>query len=40
MKISYNLTTKSYFKWKQIVNLIPKTWGEKVLKESQRIDEI
>ena len=34
MKISYNLNDKSYFKWRQIVNSIPKTW-KKVLKESQ-----
>ena len=34
MKISCNLNYKSYFKWKKIVNLIPKTW-EKVLKENQ-----
>ena len=34
MKISYNLNYKSCFKWKKIVNLIPKTW-EKVLKENQ-----
>ena len=26
MEISYNLNDKSYFKWKQIVNSIPKTW--------------
>ena len=32
MKISYNLSDKCYFKWRQIVNSIPKTW-EKVLKE-------
>ena len=34
MKISQNLNDKSYFKWRQIVNSIPKTWI-KVLKESQ-----
>ena len=34
MKISYNLSDKSYFKWRQIVNSIPKTW-KKVLKENQ-----
>ena len=34
MKISYNLNHKSYFRWKQIVHSIPKTW-KKVLKESQ-----
>ena len=25
MKFSYNLSEKSYFKWRQIVNSIPKT---------------
>ena len=34
MKISYNFNDKSYFKWRQIVNSIPKTW-KNVLKESQ-----
>ena len=34
MKTSYNLNDKSYFKWREIVNSIPKTWN-KVLKESQ-----
>ena len=34
MKINYNLNDKSYFKWKQSADLIPKTW-KKVLKESQ-----
>ena len=34
MKISYELNNKSYFKQRQIVNSIPKTW-KKVLKESQ-----
>ena len=33
MKITYNLSDKSYFKWRQIVNSIPKTW-KKVLKEN------
>ena len=26
IKISYNLNDKSYFRWRQIVNSIPKTW--------------
>ena len=34
IKISYNLNDKSYFRWRQIVNSIPKTW-KKVLKENQ-----
>ena len=34
MKTSFNLNDKSRFKWRQIVNTIPKTW-KKVLKESQ-----
>ena len=33
MKISYNLNNKSYFKWRKIINPIPKTW-KKVLEES------
>ena len=33
-RIDYNLSGKSYFKWRQIVNSIPKTW-KKVLKENQ-----
>ena len=31
MKISYNLNDKSYFKWRQIVKSVPKTWKEFVL---------
>ena len=34
MKISYNHCDKSYFKWRQIVNSISKTW-KKLLKENQ-----
>ena len=34
MKIIYNLNDEFYFKWRQIVNLVPKTW-KKVLKKSQ-----
>ena len=34
MQISYNLSDKFYFKWKQIVNSISETW-KKVLKENQ-----
>ena len=34
MKISYNLSDKSYFKWRQIVHSIPKTL-KRVLKENQ-----
>ena len=34
MKISYNLSDKSYFKWRQAVDSIPKTC-KKVLKENQ-----
>ena len=34
MKISYNLSNKSYFKWRQIVNSIPRTW-KKILQENQ-----
>ena len=34
MKISYNLSHKSYFKWRQIIRSIPITW-KKVLKENQ-----
>ena len=26
MKVSYNLNDKSYLKWRQIVDSIPKTW--------------
>ena len=33
IKISYNLKNKPYFKWRQIVNSIPKAW-KKVIKES------
>ena len=31
IKISYNLNDKSYFRWRQIVNSILRTW-KKVLK--------
>ena len=34
MKISYNLSYKFCFKWRHIVNSIPKTW-KKILKENQ-----
>ena len=34
MKISYELSDKSCFKWRQIISSIPKTW-KKVLKENQ-----
>ena len=34
MQISYNLSDKFYFKWKQIVNSISETW-KKVLKENE-----
>ena len=34
MKISYNLSHKSYLTWRQMVSSIPKTW-KKVLKENQ-----
>ena len=36
MRISDNLNNKSYFKWRQIVSSIPKTW-KKVLKENQSV---
>ena len=34
IKVTYELTDKSYFKWRQIINSIPKTW-KKILKENQ-----
>ena len=34
MKICYNRSNKSYFKWRQIINSIPKTW-KKVLNENE-----
>ena len=34
IKISYELSDKSYFKWRQIISSIPKTW-KKLLKENQ-----
>ena len=34
MKTSCNLSDKSYFKWRKIINSVPKTW-KKVLKENQ-----
>ena len=34
IKISYELSDKSYFKWRQIISSIPKTW-KNVLKENQ-----
>ena len=34
IKVTYELNDKSYFKWRQIINSVPKTW-EKILKEIQ-----
>ena len=34
IKITYELSDQSYFKWRQIINSIPKTW-KKLLKENQ-----
>ena len=34
IKITYKLSDKSYFKWRQITNSIPKPW-KKLLKENQ-----
>ena len=34
IKIIYELSDKSYFKWRQIISSIPKTW-KKLLKENQ-----
>ena len=34
IKVTYELSDKSYFKWRQIINSVPKTW-KKILKENQ-----
>ena len=34
IKVTYQLSDKSYFKWKQIINSVSKTW-KKILKENQ-----
>ena len=34
IKVTYELNHKSYFKWRQIINSVPKTW-KKILKENQ-----
>ena len=34
IKVTYELSHKSYFKWRQIINSVPKTW-KKILKENQ-----
>ena len=34
IKITYELSNQSYFKWRQIINSIPKTW-KKLLRENQ-----
>ena len=34
IKVTYELSNKSYFKWRQIINSVPKTW-KKILKENQ-----
>ena len=34
IKVTYELSDKSYFKWRLIINLTPKTW-KKILKENQ-----
>ena len=34
IKITYELSDQSYFKWRQIINSIPKTW-KKLLRENQ-----
>ena len=31
IKVTYELSDKSYFKWRQIINSVPKTW-KKILK--------
>ena len=33
-KVTYELSDKSYFKWRQIINSVSKTW-KKILKENQ-----
>ena len=33
-KVTYELSDKSYFKWRQIINSVLKTW-KKILKENQ-----
>ena len=33
-KVTYELSDKCYFKWRQIINSVPKTW-KKILKENQ-----
>ena len=33
IKVTYELSDKSYFKWTQIINSVPKTW-KKILKEN------
>ena len=34
IRITYELSDQSYFKWRQMINSIPKTW-KKLLKENQ-----
>ena len=34
IRITYELSDQSYFKWRQVINSIPKTW-KKLLKENQ-----
>ena len=34
IKVTYELSDKSYFKWRQIISSVPKTWT-KILKENQ-----
>ena len=34
IKVTYELSDKSYFKWRQIINSVPKTW-KKILTENQ-----
>ena len=33
IKVTYELSNKSYFKWRQIISSVPKTW-KKILKEN------